>query len=197
MALQSSGQISFSDIMIETLGVAYGTDYNLDLNDSRIRSLANRASPQSIGANHLHGKVGGKDQQIISVGTTFLNTTDGSTYGYRGFSPAGRYIGTINDGTVNFRNGAAFLSCYYTTTSKQLVLILPIYGYGNTGFTTIEVRPQYLTGSGSGTPVFFNFRTSATFSRGSYYNYCQWTWTGVNSNPFGTTTRDSKLVILR
>ena len=33
MALQSSGQISFSDIMIEAKGVAYGTDYNLDLND--------------------------------------------------------------------------------------------------------------------------------------------------------------------
>ena len=197
MALQSSGQISFTDIMIETLGVAYGTDANLDLNDSRIRSLANRSYPQSISANHLYGKVGGKDQQTITVGTTYLNSTEGGAYGYRYFGPAGSYIGTISDGTVDFRNGAQFWSCYYTTTSKKLVLILPIYGYGNTGFTTIEIRPQYLTGSGSGTSIFFDYRTNATFSRGSYYNYCQWVWSGVNSNPFGTTTQNKKLVILR
>lgn len=198
MALQSSGQISFSDIMIEAKGVAYGTDYNLDLNDQLLRNLAGRPYPsQSIGTNHFYGKVGGKDQQIITVGTTWLNTNDGGAYGYRNFYPTGSYIGTINDGTVNFRNGASFISCYYTTGSKQIVLILQGYGYGNAGFTTIEIRPQYLTGSGSTTPVFYNYRSSASFTRGSYYNYTQWVWTGVNSNPFGTTTQDKKLVILR
>jgi hypothetical protein len=197
MALQSSGQISFSDIAVEALGVAYGTDQNLDFNDSRLRSLANRAYPLSIGTNNFYGKVGGKDQQIITVGSTWLNTNDGGAYGYRNFYPAGSYIGTINDGTVDFRNNASFISCYYTTGSKQIVLILSGYSYGNSGFTTIEIRPQYLTGSGSTTPVFFNYRSSATYSAGSYYNYTKWVWTGINSNPFGSTTQDKKLVILR
>lgn len=198
MALQSSGQISFSDIMIEAKGVAYGTDYNLDLNDQLLRNLAGRPYPsQSIGTNHFHGKVGGKDQQTITVGTTWISTGAGGAYGYRSFNPASSYIGTINDGTVNFRNGSAFWSCYYLTGYKTVTLILQGYGYSNSGFTTIEIRPESLTGSGSTTPVFYNYRSSASFTRGSYYNYTQWVWTGVNSNPFGTTTQDKKLVILR
>lgn len=197
MALQSSGQISFSDIAVEALGVAYGTDQNLDFNDSRLRSLANRAYPLSIGTNNFHGKVGGKDQQTITVGNTWLSTTHGGAYGYRAFYPESNYIGSITDGTVDFRNNATFYSCYWTSTSKTLVLILAGYSYSNSGFTTIEVRPEYLTGTGSTTPVFFNFRSSASFTRGSYYNYTKWTWTSVNSNPFGTTNGHKKLVILR
>lgn len=196
MALQNSGTISFNDVNVEILGVGYGTNSNANLNHYKWRNASGVLGGEH-GLDDLYGAQGGNDQQIITVGTTWLNTTDGGAYGYRNFYPSGSYIGSINDGTVDFRNGAPFISCYYTTGSKQLRLILSGYGYGNTGFSTIEIRPQYLTGSGSTTPVFQSYRYSAMFFSGSYYNYTQWTWTGVNSNPFGTVTQDKKLVILR
>ena len=198
MALQSSGQISFSDIMVEAKGVAYGTDYNLDLNDQTLRNLAGRPYPsQSIGTNHFHGKVGGKDQQTITVGNTWLSTQNGGGYVYRAFYPEGSYIGSITDGTVDFRNNSTFYSCFWTSNNKTVVLIIAGYSYSNSGFTTIEIRPESLTGSGSTTPVFYDYRTNAGFYRGSYYNYTKWIWSGVQSNPFGTTNGHKKLVILR
>jgi len=142
MALQNSGTISFNDVNVEILGVGYGTNSNANLNHYKWRNASGVLGGEH-GLDDLYGAQGGNDQQIITVGTTWLNTTDGGAYGYRNFYPSGSYIGSINDGTVDFRNGAPFISCYYTTGSKQLRLILSGYGYGNTGFSTIEIRPQY------------------------------------------------------
>jgi hypothetical protein len=199
MTLQTSGTISFNDVNVEILGVGYGTDSNANLNHYKWRNASGVLGGEH-GLDDLYGTQGGNDQQLITVGSTWISTGAGGAYGFRSFNPAGNYIGSCTDGTVNFRNGLAFFSCYYLTGYKTVTLILRGYSYSNTGFDKIEIRPEVLDGNsstGGNTSVFQSYKSSATFSRGSYYNYTQWVWPNVNSNPFGTTNGHKKSVILR
>jgi hypothetical protein len=200
MALPSSGTLSFQDITIETRGMSYGSMNNQALGDGIYRNLAgkNQYYQQTISFSDFHGKEAGLDRQTMYVqrkGTT-------SEYGYGDNSSYWGLMGSLSDNTCNFRNNT---NRYYWLKRRSLSwgrteISIGIQGrsYGNTGFTTMEIRPTSTTGYPN-VPHANLFRTDATYSSDSYFNYSSWTWilSANTVDPIGQSAGALRFVIFR
>lgn len=185
MALLTSGYIALGgnvagrSVAKELNDGAPNFTSTISLNDSNVRSLAQRTGSVSISMSHLRGKSASVDTQTVTVGL-FSLTLYGNTSNTRGFSTG--ITGSISDGTCNFKSGATINYLAYSdqngTSLKQVMFRLD-GNHSNSGFTTMSV---------AGT----NFsRTSASYLYTS--GDSRWLWT-VSSNPFGTTSGATKVV---
>lgn len=137
-----------------------------EIKDIKIGSTA--INKVFIGANQVWSRY--LDQQTVTVGHYISFGFD--VYGYSSS------IGSISDGTCNFKNNASIRQLTYTSGSPALYFM--VNGSGNSGFTTMTVDNT-------------NFaRTNASFTQ--YSNFVFWQWSNVSTNPFGTTVGATKTV---
>ena len=201
MALASSGTISIGGSTSSrsiNLELNRSATASSNLNESALRSLANRSSG-SISLSHFHGKSNALETQTVNVGYSAGGTYTPSFYG-TGFSgiaimnSSTRDIGTCTDGTLAVRGNKYIVNLRWQGSGSGAQVVLQIMNNGsnitNGGFTTMNI---------AGT----NFsRSSATFAHSTGTNagtasgassFTSWTWTS-SSNPFGTTTGVNKTV---
>lgn len=198
MALASSGSISIG-------GTTSGRSINLELsrsatassnlNETALRSLAQRTSG-SISLSHFHGKSSVLETQTVTVGyfagvTGYVPAFYGTGFsGIPIFYDETRNVGSCSDGTLNVRSNKYILNlCWQTGGALLLQLKNGGSTITNAGFTSVSVGGQTFS------------RSNATFihnaaggSQGSN-NHTQWQWTGVSTNPFGTTIGATKSVV--
>lgn len=185
MALLTSGYIALGgnvagrSVAKELNDGAPNFTSTISLNDSNVRSLAQRTGSVSISMSHLRGKSALVDTQTVTVGV-FSLTVYGSTNNIRGFSAG--ITGSISDGTCNFKSGATIEYLAYSdqngTTNKEVQFRLD-GNHSNSGFTTMSVAGTNYA------------RTSASYVYSGGNSYWRWT---VSSNPFGTTSGATKVV---
>lgn len=201
MALASSGTISIG-------GSTSGRSINLELNrsatatsnlnESALRSLANRSSG-SISLSHFHGKSNALETQTVNVGYSAGGAYTPSFYG-TGFSGIAimnnstRNVGTCTDGTLAVRSNKYIVNLRWQGSGSGAQVVLQIMNGGsnitNAGFTTMNIAGTNYS------------RSSATFAHSTGTNagtaagqssFTSWTWSS-SSNPFGTTTGVNKTV---
>jgi len=135
-------------------------------------------SGNTISMNQFYGASASLDTQTVTVGYQAGNQYVGNVYG---FSSDG--IGSITDGTCNFKSLAFYAGLYFqafNSTNDDRVYFMLNGIHSNNGWTTMNV-------GGSN----FN-RASATFTTSNNYTY--WYWIQEGLNPFGTTVGATKVV---
>ena len=176
MALESSGTMSIG-------GSTVGRSINLELDrsatatsslgESALRTLAG-VSSGAISISDFYGASGTLDTRTVTNGSTSGTV---STYGYRS-----GVIGSISDGTCNFKSGATIVNLYTSHVYSTNRLWFQLAGnHTNAGFTTMTV---YVGSTG-----YDYARTSATYTYSSSTNRTSWQWDiASNFYPFDTTT---------
>lgn len=167
MALPSSGAISLNQMHIEAGGTT-GTEASI--NDADIRGLILSSSEAEMSFDDWYGTEY-LDSQTVTVGT--------SSYG-RGFSTFiyNGNMGSIVDGTCNFKAGATIVSLSHTGGYTGTLSFRLTGNYTNGGFTSIHIPDATYDKTFT--------RSSANFSYSSHYNMTSWTWNST-IDPFGTT----------
>lgn len=178
MTLATSGTISIGgstanrSINIELDRSATATS---SLGETALRTLAG-VSSGAISLSNFYGKSHILDTQTVTVGQQSNNY-----YGYMSLS-----IGSITDGTCNFKNNATIERIVWVQGVPAYNLpdkvFFMLYGnHSNSDFDTMTI---------AGTDF---ERTDATFSYISYSNLTSWEW-AVTANPFGTSVGATKTV---
>ncbi len=198
MALASSGSISIG-------GSTSGRSINLELNrsatassnlnESALRSLANRSSG-SVSLSHFHGKsnvawsfsiTNGNHRDswcLLKSCTTmyhqgYSNHWDGFQQPPSSFYSASGY-GSTSDTTCNFKSGATLARLKWSYMIGGALVFGLVGNRSNSGFTTLKVHNTTFQ------------RTAASFSYDSTNNHTNWVWTTdpvtstVGTNPFTT-----------
>lgn len=197
MALQSSGSISLAGNTAGrsvALELGLNTTSAISLNQTNVRALAQRTSG-SVALSHLRGKSAALETQTVTVGYFAGNDYVNAFYG-TGFNAipifydVTRNVGSCSDGTLSVRSNKYIINLHWRTNNT---FNLQIKNGGsaitNGGFTTLSVGNVILN------------RSNATFSHNAAggstgsSNFTSWFWTGVNTNPFGTTTGVTKSVV--
>lgn len=174
MALLTSGYIALGgnvagrSVAKELNDGAPNFTSTISLNDSNVRTLAQRTGSVSISMSHLRGKSNSLDTQTVTVG---YQAASGYTPAIYGYSDAP--LGSISDGTFNVKSGATIEVLFWT--SYQIISFVIAGIHSNSGWTTIKI--------GSTT---FN-RSSANHYTDSGNNQTTWSWSSVSTNPFGTS----------
>lgn len=170
MTLASSGSISIG-------GSTSGRSINLELgrsatassnlNESSLRSLANRSSG-SISLSQFHGKSAAEIQTVTVGSHTASGYITVTQYGY---GSVGATFGSISDGTLGpVGNKTIQILAWNSFTN----VILRVAGSAsNSGFTTMKVHNTNFS------------RSAATYTNQG--TYTQWSWFGTSTNPFGTS----------
>ena len=169
MALQSSGQISLNDLHVEAGGT---TGTQASMNDSDIRGLVSAAANSQMTFSSFYGASAVSNwSATMTVGSnTFAKITSrGYSVAYAGLIPA---FGSVTDTTVDNFGGSTLHGLYHVLS---LVVLRVTGNHANSGFSTLTV----------GSTTFS--RSAAVHSYDAAYNYTQWQWSGVTSNPFGTS----------
>jgi len=202
MALASSGTISIG-------GSTSGRSINLELgrsasassnlNESALRSLANRSSG-SVSLSHFHGKSNvawsfnitngvHRDSWCLMKSCTPMDHHGYSSY-WDGFQSSGSAFysangyGSTSDTTCNFKSGATLARLKWVATLGASVMFTLVGNHTNSGFTTLKIHNTTFQ------------RTAATFNYYSATNHTTWQWataaiTNTNpnaTNPFKTGT---------
>ena len=171
MALPSSGAISLNQIHIEAGG---STGTLCTINDSDIRGLILSNSEAEMSFDDWYG-TGYVDSQTVTVGVS--TGSYAGQYGFSNFIYDGN-MGSISDGTCNFKSGATIYSLSHSNGGLSGQLSFRLVGnYTNAGFTSLHFPDAGLTKT-------FN-RTSASYGYSSYFNMTSWTWASVSS-PIGS-----------
>jgi len=198
MALASSGTISIG-------GSTSGRSINLELgrsasassnlNESALRSLANRSSG-SVSLSHFHGKSNVAWSFSITNGNhldtwcLLKSCTQTRHHGYSnhwdGFVASGSPLysasgyGSTTDTTCNFKSGATLARLKWNFTIAGNLIFGLVGNHSNSGFTTLKVHNTTFQ------------RTAATFSYDSTNNHTNWFWetdpvaATSGTNPFTT-----------
>ena len=202
MALASSGSISIG-------GSTSGRSINLELgrsasassnlNESALRSLANRSSG-SVSLSHFHGKsnvawsfniTNGNHRDswclLKSCNTLYhqgyANYWDGFQLPPSSFYSASGY-GSTTDTTCNFKSGATMVRLKWASTIGAVLVFGLAGNHTNAGFTSLKVHNTTF------------LRTDATHTYDSTKNHTNWQWStaavtnnnAVATNPFTTGT---------
>ena len=168
MTLASSGSISIG-------GSTSGRSINLELgrsatassnlNESSLRSLANRSSG-SISLSHFHGKSNVETQTVTVGSQTISGYLTITSYGY------GSGYGSISDGTLGPVGNRTIEMLSWSTIQT---LQLRVAGMAsNSGWSYMRINNTNF------------YRSSASFSN-SGTTYTSWVWTTISTNPFGTS----------
>ena len=176
--IPTSGAISLNQMHTEVDGTSGST---VSINDADIRGLIGKSSGATMSFNEWYGASSAVDTQTVTVGNTNLNIY-GTVYNTYGFSTG---IGTISDGTCNFKSGASIYQVNYfdiNGNSNQAIYFSLTGNHANSGFTTMSIAGTNYT------------RTDASYSYTSGTNRSLWVWTAT-SNPFGTTVGATKTVV--
>ena len=195
MALASSGTISIG-------GSTSGRSINLELNrsatassnlnESALRSLANRSSG-SISLSHFRGKSNAIDTQTVTVGykapAQYVPGGYGVLEGGLFSNTPPKIAGSISDGTTNVKNGFRITALKWEPTTGSVgtlswTILCGLSVVANNGFTTMTVNGNNFARSAAG---FLLLNSAATTG------IARWDWTGV-ANPFGTTIGASRTV---
>lgn len=132
-----------------------------------------------VGANKVWERVTSLDTQTVTVGNSSQKW---------GFSNGGPFIGwnggSITDGSCDFKGGSAYKGIYHDTVNGTYLYLNG--AQTNAGFTSMTVSS--ITGS---SPTVTYYRTDATFTSSTLSS---WRWYPASSNPFGTTTGETKLI---
>lgn len=176
MALPSSGQLTFSAIAIE-LGISGYQYIGCDLRG--MSSDAGFSTPDAISEFYGYSNVY-TETQTVTVG--YFNDSGAyipsETYGYQDNANA---IGSISDGTFNAKSGADINALAYNTLE---VLRLDVDGnQTNADWAQFTLGGQTFT------------RASSNYAYNSTSGLTTWSWTGVSTNPFGTTTNVTKAAV--
>lgn len=184
MALQTSGAISLNDMNIEANNAYHGGS-NVSINDADIRGLIGKSSATTMSFNEWYGASASLDTQYVTVGFLAGGQYAPNNYGYTGS------IGSISDGTCNFKSGASISS--FVGNSANVFNFVLVGIHSNNGWS-------YFTTDG-GTTKFY--RGNATYA----YNYSTqrttWTWLngsnnqGTFQNPLGVTSGVTKTVVFQ
>lgn len=158
MALQSSGQISLDDLHVEAGGTS-GTQCSM--NDSDIRGLIGLSSANQAAMNAFYG-ASSAWSATMTVGS-FI----GQFFGYNpSFS-----MGSMSDTTIDLISNAPIASLYFS--GGQHVNFLLTGNIPNSGWSTLTI----------GSTVFTRASASYVYQFGQTY----FTWSGLSTNPFGTS----------
>ena len=171
MALQTSGAISFANLQSE-----FGGSHPITMGEYASHRVS--GSGNTISMNQFYGASASLDTQTVTVGYQAGNQYVGNIYG---FSNSG--LGSITDGTCNFKSLASYAAIYFfafNSTNDDKVYFMLNGIHANNGWTTMNV-------GGSN----FN-RSSASFTTSGNTTY--WYWTQEGLNPFGTTVGATKVV---
>ena len=196
MALASSGTISIG-------GSTSGRSINLELgrsasassnlNESALRSLANRSSG-SVSLSHFHGKSntvwsfnitnGNAQDSYCAVKTCtpvyhqgYANYWDGFVGSWSSYYSASGY-GSTTDTTCNFKSGATLARLKWLSISGGFLTLGLVGNHSNSGFTSLKIHNTTYQRSASS----FHGYISAT-------NQTTWQWLNTGpSNPFRTGT---------
>lgn len=177
MALQTSGAISLNEIHIEA-GGSSGT--SCTINDADIRGLISASSESEMSFDDWYGASSSLDTQTV---TSAISGTYGSTYYFQGYRSG--VMGSISDGTCNFKAGATIINLYSSHVYSTDNVYFELTGnYTNAGFTTMSFNGNNYN------------RTDATFSYHSGTNKTQWYWTDpTGGNPFGHTSGTNAVTV--
>ena len=170
MTLASSGSISIG-------GSTSGRSINLELgrsatassnlNESSLRSLANRSSG-SISLSHFHGK-SNVETQTVTVGShTSAGYITVTAYGFQNTTIS---YGSISDGTLGPVGNKTIRALNWNTLS---LLTLSVVGAAsNSGWTYMRINNTNF------------YRSAATFNTSS--SATSWSWSQTTTNPLGTS----------
>lgn len=159
MPLQSSGQISLNDMHVEVGGTS-GTQCSM--NDSDIRGLVSAAANSQMTFSSFYG--------ASSAWTSTMTVGSSSFFGFYGYYPSFS-VGSMSDTTIDLLSNAQIGSLYFS--GGQHVNFLLAGNIPNSGWSTLTI----------GSTVFTRASASYTFiSPNTYY-----TWSGLSTNPFGTS----------
>ena len=190
MALQTSGTISLNQIHYEAGG---GIGTTASLNDSDIRALIGKGSGVQMSFSEWYGASNLKDTQIMTVGQGVANPYYGVRWGY-GLVSQNIYssIGSISDGTSNIYSGATVGGMYWhDLNGSYKPTIFSVAGNkSNSGWTSMYIYSF----TGAPYPSTTLARSSASYSYNASKNATTWSWGGVTSNPFGTTSGATKKI---
>ena len=160
MALQTSGAISFANLQSE-----FGGSHPITMGE--YASFRVSGSGNTISMSQFYGAQSALDTQTVTVGRGYAYYLNRSGYRDYPFN-----IGSISDGTCNFKSGATVKAVLWSNQSGGYTDFVLNGSQSNSGFTTMTVNGTNYS------------RTSATFYASSANSY--WRWSGV-SDPFGTT----------
>ena len=203
MALQSSGYIRLAgndtgrsvakELNLGTSGVHTPT---ISLGQTNVRALAQRTGSVSVGLGHLRGKSNVLETQTVTVGyfggvSGYVSAFYGT--GFNGipiFYDSTRTVGSCSDGTLNVRSNKYILNLHWMTSGA---LYIQLQNGGSTitnaGFTSVSVGGQTFSRSNA------TFQHNAAGGATGSNNFTSWQWTGVTTNPFGTTIGATKAVV--
>ena len=192
MALPTSGPLSLADIQTEFGGsnpISLSEYYAGGTYVPAGTSGTYGAVPTSgeISLRNFYGTQKALDVQTVGVAAVLSCGKSGCVdvgYGYTlTNSGPGSQAGTISDGTFNPTGGTGITDLWWNISAGQNVLYFTLNAaVSNSGWTSMTINGNV-----------FN-RTAASFSSGS--GYSTWTWSGVSSNPFGTTSGSVQAVFL-
>lgn len=175
MALQTSGMISLNDIHVEA-GGSSGTACTI--NDSDIRGLIGKSSGAAMDFADWYGASSALDIQTVTVGVLPASLYTPAVYGF--YDLGSSSIGSISDGTCNFKGGATYRRMQWVNATGQNLIFALNGTHANSGWTTMNIAGTNFT------------RASSTYSQLSTTE-ARWTW-ATSTNPFGTTAGATKVV---
>lgn len=195
MALASSGTISIGGSTSSrsiNLELNRSATASSNLNESALRSLANRSSG-SISLSHFHGKSNAIDTQTVTVGykapAQYVPGGYGVLEGGLFSNTPPKIAGSISDGTTNVKNGFRITALRWEPFSGSVgtlswTILCGLSVVANNGFTTMTVNGNNFARSAAG---FLLLNSAATTG------IARWDWPNV-TNPFGTTIGASRTV---
>lgn len=174
--IPTSGTISLNQMHTEVDGTS-GTQ--VSLNDADIRGLISKAAGVAMSFNEWYGASSSLDVQTVTVGYNAGTSYTPSVYGYLDLGSGA--TGSVSDGTCNFKSGAALRRLQWNSNN---ILMFALNGtHTNSGWTTMTIgSTSYSRSSAS----FVQFGSSPTVTR--------WEWSGITTNPYGTTTGATRTV---
>ena len=185
MVLPTSGPLSLADIQTEfggsnpaSLSEYYAGGAYVPAGTSGTYGAVPTSG--AIAIRNFYGTQKALDVQTVGVGVVFSCGKSGCVdlgYGYTSVDSTG----SITDGTFNPAGGATIDGLWWEFASSINEVYLSLTSaVSNSGWTTMTINGNV-----------FN-RASASFASGT--GYSRWTWSGVSSNPFGTTSGNVQAV---
>ncbi len=171
-----------ADIHVEAAGSPYAGTGESSLNDADIRALyeasgytINNTAGTTISMGDFYG-ASADEVQNVTVGTYV--TSGYITVTQHGYGSVPSSYGSVSDGTL----GVVGNKTIEILSGNNLAQVnLRVAGSAsNSGWTTMNV-------AGTDFP-----RSNATYSNAT--TYTTWNWSGVSTNPFGTTVGANKTV---
>tara|TARA_R110000751_G_C13729039_1_gene476330 strand:+ start:264 stop:770 length:507 start_codon:yes stop_codon:yes gene_type:complete len=160
MAMPASGTITFAQLQTE-----FGGSHPITMGE--YSAYRNAGSGNTISMSQYYGTSAHLDSQVVTVATSTIYYSTWNGY------HSGNSLGSISDGTCDFKSGASIYGIYKIGFSQRFYFELS-GTHANSGWTSMTVNNVSYA------------RTSAVFGQSGGRTY--WRWAVGSTNPFGTTS---------